>query len=47
MKLQLALEELISLVDAGAELPDVMFSVTQKYKVSAEALLEAYDNEFV
>lgn len=47
MKLQQALDELLALVDAGAELPDVMFSVTQKYKVSAEALLEAYDNEFV
>lgn len=47
MKLQLALEELLKAVDAGAELPDALFRIAMKYKVDQGRLLEAYDGEFI
>jgi hypothetical protein len=39
-----ALAYLLTLITDGIEFPDAVWKTTQKFRVSAEALTEEYDN---
>ena len=42
-RIEKAVKELIRALDNGAEFPDIDWRIAEKYKVSLDSLIEAYD----